>query len=44
MIKIIQEKYNNSDLIELFYDTNLKNYIFIINGNKKIIRGGKYEN
>lgn len=36
MIKLIHESYNGRDLIELFYDTELKNYIFYINGIKKI--------
>lgn len=35
-MKLLFEKFNNSDLIELFYDKENKKYILIIN-NKKII-------
>lgn len=39
MIKILKNSfYNNKDLISLYYDTILKNYIIIINGKKKIIK------
>ena len=41
MIKIIHEGFNYGDLIELYYDTELKNYIFIINGDKKIFKNLK---
>lgn len=36
MIKILYQEINYGDMVELFYDTNKKNYILIIN-NKKII-------
>ena len=39
MIKLIIEKFNNNDLIELFYDSINKNYILIINNKKTIIKG-----
>ena len=38
MIKIICQAINYGDMIELFYDTKLKQYIFIKNGKKKIIK------
>lgn len=38
MIKLILEKFNNNDLIELFYDSINKNYILIINNKKTIIK------
>ena len=38
MIKQIFSKYNNYDMIELYYNTNNKDYILIINGKKKIIK------
>lgn len=41
MIKIIYEGYNYGDLIELYYDTKSKNYIFIINGDKKVFKNLK---
>ena len=36
MIKLLYHEINYGDMVELFYDTNNKNYILIIN-NKKII-------
>ena len=41
MIKIIYEGYNYGDLIELYYDTKTKKYIFIINGDKKVFKNLK---
>lgn len=42
MIKLLYHEINNGDMVELFYDTNNKNYILIIN-NKKIILDNKGE-
>lgn len=42
MIKLLYQEINNGDMVELFYDTNNKNYILIIN-NKKIILDNKGE-
>lgn len=39
-MKLLFENFNNSDLIELFYDKENKKYILIIN-NKKIILDNK---
>lgn len=38
MIKIMYQTINFGDMIELFYDTELKQYIFIKNGKKKVIK------
>ena len=38
MIKIIHEGFNFYDVVELFYDTERKNYILIINNKKHIIK------
>ena len=40
MIKLLYHEINYGDMVELFYDTNNKNYILIIN-NKKIIINNK---
>lgn len=40
MIKLLYQEINYGDMVELFYDTNNKNYILIIN-NKKIILDNK---
>lgn len=40
MIKLLYHEINYGDMVELFYDTNNKNYILIIN-NKKIILDNK---
>ena len=37
MIKILYQEINYGDMVELFYDTNKKNYILIINNKKQII-------
>ena len=37
MIKILYNEINYGDMVELFYDTNKKNYILIINNKKQII-------
>lgn len=37
MIKIIHSGFNYGDIVELFYDTEAKKYIFVINGKKKIV-------
>ena len=41
MIKILHNGYNLYDNVELFYDTERKNYIFILNNKKHIIKGVK---
>ena len=40
MIKTLYSEINYGDMVELFYDTNKKNYILIIN-NKKLILNNK---
>ena len=42
MIKLLYHEINYGDMVELFYDTNNKNYILIIN-NKKLILDNKGE-
>lgn len=37
MIKILYQEINYGDMVELFYDTNNKNYILIINNKKTIL-------
>lgn len=37
MIKILYSEINYGDMVELFYDTNKKKYILIINNKKQII-------
>ena len=37
MIKTLYSEINYGDMVELFYDTNKKNYILIINNKKQII-------
>lgn len=37
MVKIIYQGTNNKDIVELFYDTERKKYILIINNIKRII-------
>ena len=37
MIKILHKEINNKDMVELFYDTERKKYILIINNVKRII-------
>lgn len=37
MIKILYQEINYGDMVELFYDTNKKNYILIINNKKTIV-------
>jgi hypothetical protein len=42
MIKTLYNEINYGDMVELFYDTNNKKYILIIN-NKKLILDNKGE-
>lgn len=37
MIKVLYQEINYGDMVELFYDTNKKNYILIINNKKRIL-------
>lgn len=37
MIKVLYQEINYGDMVELFYDTNKKNYILIINNKKTIV-------
>ena len=37
MIKVLYQEINYGDMVELFYDTNKKNYILIINNKKQIL-------
>lgn len=37
MIKVLYQEINYGDMVELFYDTNNKNYILIINNKKTIV-------
>ena len=37
MIKLLHQEINYGDMVELFYDTNQKNYILIINNKKTIV-------
>lgn len=37
MINVLYQEINYGDMVELFYDTNKKNYILIINNKKTIV-------